>query len=352
VKILLPISLDRWRSPLATLLRACVEQNPDLEFFSYSNPMSEEDVRLGKDFWNLPQVHRCSQAGLAMNQYELVHTASISLHNQCAVLAAKCRSFSRCRYLATINLEVGPDDGKDWRLLQIAETLADGIVAVSEAAATGVRDRCDDRFLGVIPNGFDPQYFNPDIDDDEALPPQIRSLRGGSYALYVGALEPRKHPEIIVELAKRNPEITFVAAGYIHPKGKHFVSLMSSLPNLLWLGHVDRRRIRALMKHAGVFLFPSEREGLALSVIEAMGMGLPVIAQPKSSMPELIESRANGILHDINDVDAWSESLRSYLAWDSVQRQQFLKNQRPDVIRQYAWSSIGQRYGEIYRQMF
>jgi glycosyltransferase involved in cell wall biosynthesis len=282
MRILLPISIDRWRNPISTLLRACVEANPEVEFHSYSNPMSDEDRMLSERFWSLPNMRKGTQAQLAATRFDGVHTASITLHNQAAVIAAKARSAAKCRYLSTINLQVGPTDGKDWRLLQVAEVLADGFVSVSKAAANGLEVRCSDRFLQVIPNGFDPGYFDPSVRDEEVLPACVRALAPGSFPLYVGALEPRKHPEFIVELAKRNPAITFVGAGYVHPDGLHFEPMMHSLPNLIWLGHVDRRCIRALMSHAGVFLFPSEREGLALSVIEALGMGLPVIGQPKS----------------------------------------------------------------------
>lgn len=349
MKILLPISLDRWRNPIATLLRACVMTNPDIEFFSYSRPASEEDRQLGEEFWSLPNIVSLSQPKLATTRFDLVHTASISWRNLAAVIAAKCRSSGRCSYLATINLEVGPKDGKDWTLLQVAEELADGLVSVSEAAGVGVAERCTDRFLQVIPNGFDPDYFDPSKSDEEALPKEVHALAAGSFALYVGALEPRKHPEFIVELARRQPDVIFVAVGYVHPEGRHFEPMMHSLPNLKWLGHVDRRCIRALMRQAGVFLFPSEREGLALSVIEALGMGLPVIGQPKSSMPELIENDVHGNLHDIRDVEAWISSMRKYLSRDEKQRQEHRHHTRPGIVNRYSWSSIGQQYGKIYQ---
>jgi glycosyltransferase involved in cell wall biosynthesis len=352
MRILLPITLDRWRNPIATLLRACVEANPEVEFHSYSGPLSSEDGELAKAFWALPNIVKSSQSRLALTRYDGVHTASITLHNQAAVVAAKARSGGKCRYLSTINLQVGPKDGKDWYFLKIAERLADGFVSVSKAAGAGVAERCTDRFLQVIPNGFDPDYFDPSICDEEVLPEQVRTLAPGSFALYVGALEPRKHPEFIVELARRQPDVIFVAAGYVHPDGRHFEPMMHSLPNLKWLGHVDRRCIRALMRHAGVFLFPSEREGLALSVIEALGMGLPVIGQPKSSMPELIDPDVNGNLHDIKDIDSWIASMGKYLSRDAQQRQEFVAQIRPGIISRYSWSSIGQQYGQIYKSLF
>lgn len=352
MRVLLPISLDRWRNPISTLLRACVEANPDVEFHSVSSPLSAEDKLLGVDFWNRPNIHQATQAQLATTRFDGVHTASITLHNQAGVVAAKLRNLGRCNYLATINLQVGPADGKDWTLLRTAEKLADGFVAVSKAAGDGVSRRCPDRYHGEIPNGFDPTYFDPEIEDDEILPPAIRDLPPGGFPIYVGALEPRKHPEYIVRLAKSHPDIIFVGAGYVHPQGRHFEPMVRSVPNLIWLGHVDRRMIRALLKRAGVFLFPSEREGLALSVIEALGMGLPVIGQPKTSMPELITDGVNGRLIDISDQEGWSSALISALGTSSSERIKTATTIRSATMDRFAWSSIGQRYGEIYRAMF
>lgn len=352
MRVLLPITLDRWRNPIATLLRACVVSNPEVEFHSASRPFSDEDRELGKAFWSLPNIVKSTQSRLALTRFDGVHTASITVHNQGAVVAAKARRLGKCRYLATINLQVGPHDGKDWQLLQLAELLADGFVSVSTAAGAGVAERCADRFLEVIPNGFDPEYFDPNVVDEEVLPEAVRALAPGSFALYVGALEPRKHPEFIVELARRQPDVIFVAAGYVHPDGRHFEPMVHSLPNLKWLGHVDRRCIRALMRHSGVFLFPSEREGLALSVIEALGMGLPVIGQPKSSMPELIENDFNGNLYDICEVDQWMNSMMNYLSRDEQQRQEHRNRIRPGIVNRYSWSSIGQQYAKIYQQLF
>ncbi len=352
MRILLPITLDRWRNPIATLLRACVEQNPDIEFHSASGPFGEEDCVLGELFWSRPNIHRATQLELASTSFDGVHTASITAHNQAAVVAAKLRNPGRCRYLATVNLQVGPGDGKDWTLLKIAEKLADGFISVSQIAGEGVAQRCPDRFLGVIPNGFDPDYFDPSIKDEECLPAVIKDLEPGSFPLYVGALEPRKHPEFVVELARKHPEITFVGAGYVHPEGRHFEPLVKSVKNLIWLGHVDRRVIRALMRRAGVFIFPSEREGLPLSVIEAQGMGLKVIGQPKTSMPDLVQNGVNGWLIDLAEKEAWSESLLAALSPAYSTRLQEGLAIREATKERFAWASIGRRYGHLYRQMF
>jgi glycosyltransferase involved in cell wall biosynthesis len=106
------------------------------------------------------------------------------------------------------------------------------------------------------------------------------------------------------------------------------------------------------LKRAGVLLFPSEREGLALSVIEALGMGLPVIGQSKTSMPELITDGVNGHLIDLSDQDGWSNALLSTLGVGPDSRLFVSADIRKATMDRFAWSSIGQRYGEIYRAMF
>ncbi|MFD0892784.1 glycosyltransferase family 4 protein [Luteolibacter ambystomatis] len=350
MRVLLPICLDRWRNPIATLLRACVEANPDIEFHSVSSPFSEEDARLAKAFWALPNVRAAGQMKLTATRFDGVHTASITPHNLAAAVASKVRSVGACRFLTTINLEVGPGDGKDWTLLQVAERLADAFVSVSRAAGQGVAERCAGRYHGVIPNGFDAAYFDPAIEDDAILSAEVRDL--GPFALYVGALEPRKHPEFVVELARAHPGIPFVGAGYVHPLGRHFEPMVKSVPNLRWLGHVDRRMIRALLRRAAVFLFPSEREGLALSVIEALGMGVPVIAQPKSSMPELIRDGVNGRLIDIREPAAWSDALQSFIRSSGASRATTAAAIRADALECYSWESIGRQYGDLYRRLF
>ncbi|NNM29128.1 MAG: hypothetical protein HKO57_06375, partial [Akkermansiaceae bacterium] len=43
MKILLPISLDRWRSPIASLLREVAQRCTEHEFYSFSSPGTDED---------------------------------------------------------------------------------------------------------------------------------------------------------------------------------------------------------------------------------------------------------------------------------------------------------------------
>jgi glycosyltransferase involved in cell wall biosynthesis len=356
MKILLPINIDRWRSPIATLLRSCVEFNPNCEFVSFSSPETHEDKERGSQFWSLPNVTQGSIRHIFQESYDIVHIASHTPKNLMAGTLAKLRSCGETRFLYTINLEL-PIEDRMTAIYKLVSSVVDDYVSVSNAASTLVKLDAPDSYHGVIPNGYDSIFFEPDSEIRNDLPFSVKQLGDRPYVLNVAALEYRKHPEWIIQLARANPNINFVMAGWVIPQlGELFLSeiLSCDCPNLIWLGHVERKVIRSLLRYAAVFAFPSEREGLPLSVIEAMGMGVPVIAQPKSSLPELITHDFCGKLIAIdhpNSLQQWSDAINIYL--NRSQEEQVLQKSILSLhTRQlYSWESIGASYGDLYRRI-
>lgn len=344
-RILLPISLDQWRSPIASLLRAVVRCNADHCFESFSNPASQEDREAGEEFWNLPQITKIRPWQAALRRYDLVQTAALNPRNLFIAQYAKWWGLGKTKFLTTLNLEADAAmEARDWACYQKALRIADYFLAVSEAVALRPRTDAPKRFLGVIPNGFDSGYFQP----SEAIDwPNFLADDAAPFVLWISALEPRKHPEFLIELAELMPDVRFVAAGWEHPfYAQEYLPAIKKVPNIHWLGHLEQKELRGLFQHAKVMIFPSEREGLPLSVIEAIGMGLPVMAQPKSSLPEIIIDGTNGSLIPLENVTEWEQQIRSFLR--SVPDRAAIRH---TVVERYEWSRVGQQYGAIYHEI-
>lgn len=351
MKILLPISLDRWRNPISTLQRACVQYNPDIEFHSFSNPQTEEDREEGEKFWDLPNLYLRKPSVILTDRFDIVHTASYSNWNFVSSVISKLRGMGKTRFLNTMNLEPDPQNPLAWSRYQRLLSIADGFVAVSEAVARDFRARAPSRLLGVIPNGFDPVFYDPMQTNGALLPEKVRDL-GKGFPLWVAGLEHRKHPEVLIALAKRNPDIQFVAIGGVIPNdGEKFAEEFKRVPNILWLGVVERAVARTILAFAGVLVFPSEREGLSLAMIEALGMGIPIIAQPKSSMPELVTEGINGALIDIEDREGWNRALIHYVNLSDQQRVEIFNKVRSNAVKRFSWSKVGTSYGPVYRKL-
>lgn len=56
-----------------------------------------------------------------------------------------------------------------------------------------------------------------------------------------------------------------------------------------------------IMKSVDVFIFPSKREGLSVSLMEAIACGLPCIASNIRGNADLIENGVNGFLVNTNE---------------------------------------------------
>ncbi len=78
------------------------------------------------------------------------------------------------------------------------------------------------------------------------------------------------------------------------PDAAHFKTMAGDTKNIEFMGHVDD--IAGALQQADVFVQPTYREGLGISVLEAERAGLPVIASNVDAMPEVVEDGVSGIL--------------------------------------------------------
>jgi len=131
--------------------------------------------------------------------------------------------------------------------------------------------------------------------------------------LSTGRLEREKHFDQIIE-----------ALGYADRKGlrfKFFIAgsgpLYSNLleaakfygmqEELMLLGHIDE--IPELLSVSNIYVTASSREGLPVSVMEAMAMEKPIIAYNIRGVRDLVEDGANGFLVSFGDVKGLAEKI-------------------------------------------
>jgi glycosyltransferase involved in cell wall biosynthesis len=128
----------------------------------------------------------------------------------------------------------------------------------------------------------------------DADPAVGRSLAGGSdYVLALGTVEPRKDLPSLVEafdlLADHHPELRLVIAG---PDGWGAAALDEALArsarrdHITRLGWVADDERAALLRGATALAYPSRYEGFGLPPLEAMSVGVPVVATSVGALPE------------------------------------------------------------------
>ena len=77
-----------------------------------------------------------------------------------------------------------------------------------------------------------------------------------------------------------------------------------------WLDEIERDHY---LKMSDIFFLPSYTEGMPMSILEAMGYGLPVVSTNIGGIPDLVKNNENGYLSDPGNTDEMAENILSIL---------------------------------------
>jgi len=96
-----------------------------------------------------------------------------------------------------------------------------------------------------------------------------------------------------------------------------------------------------------VFIFTSIREGLGVSLLEAMQYNLPIVSSNAGGIPEVIENNNDGLLCDCDDIYCYVENLTKI--YKSKELTSFLtKNALSKIETKFSTSNMVKKIKEIY----
>ncbi len=142
------------------------------------------------------------------------------------------------------------------------------------------------------------------IEDDifERPMSRPRAVSDRYQAIFVGGITRAKGCAHILSLARRRPDIDFHLYGVLH---EDMAPLFADAPtNVLLHGAVDHEKLLDAMCHYDFLVFPSYTEGFPLTVLEAMSLGLAIVATRVGAIPEMIDEGSGGYLVAPGDEDA------------------------------------------------
>ncbi|HIV70872.1 MAG TPA: glycosyltransferase family 4 protein [Candidatus Aquabacterium excrementipullorum] len=119
----------------------------------------------------------------------------------------------------------------------------------------------------------------------------------------------------------------------------------SGMARVTFWGNQDNARDR--LAECDVLVLLSAYEGLPLSIIEAMQVGLPVVASRVGGVPELVVHGSNGLLVDNEDEDAVVTALRE-LAMSAERREAMGEAGRARYLKQFSLASMAERVHHQY----
>lgn len=152
---------------------------------------------------------------------------------------------------------------------------ADCIIVPSRATADELRGLGHTSPLELIPLGL--RRIDPG--------PRPADAPAGGYILTLGAIEHRKGLHL---LAESRPPLPWIHCGPLRADpGGRIVAAMDAA-GCRRLGFVSESERISWLTHATVLAMPSQTEGFGYPPLEAMALGVPVIAFANGSLPEVL----------------------------------------------------------------
>ncbi len=207
--------------------------------------------------------------------------------------------------------------------------------------------------VAIIPNGVDvPCACSADLFLSRF--PELRSKR---LVLFLGRIHFKKGLDALCEawarVSRSWPDAQLVLAG------PDFENTRTPIEKLL-----EERRIRdrvtftgmlasdlkwSALRAAECFVLPSYSEGLSVSVLEAMGIGLPVIVSAQCNLPEVAEQDCGWVIqpHAPNGKEL-EAALGAVLGASSQTRARLGSNGRRLVAQRYSWRVVGEQMTALY----
>ena len=228
---------------------------------------------------------------------------------------------------------------------------ADRLLTVSEAAKRYMQDV--DRIrtpIDVVHLGFDFNRFACNETSRREIRNEFGIAEDNFVIGYIGNFAPRKgHLQLITayaEVLKLVPNARLLLVG----RGR--LQEVSDLIGRLGLGRRIifagwRKDVSKCLNAMDVFVQPSLSEAFSQVLVEAMGVGLPVIATDVGGAKEVITNHFNGILISSDDVDAITHSLHKIWA-DSDFATTIANNGSQSVRDRFGVEIMVQRQFKLY----
>jgi alpha-1,3-rhamnosyl/mannosyltransferase len=182
--------------------------------------------------------------------------------------------------------------------------------------------------------------------------PRAGPPTSGRYFLFLGTLEPRKNLggllDAYMRLRARCPDaLPLVVGGKAPPEHEAWANGLLSAPGVApyvqRLGYVPPERRRELYEGARALVYPSFDEGFGLPALEAMTLGVPVVASNRGALPEVVGEA--GLLVE-PEAEALAEAMSLVLTDEP--RVRAMVTTGIERARRFTWRSAAEAARQAY----
>jgi glycosyltransferase involved in cell wall biosynthesis len=207
--------------------------------------------------------------------------------------------------------------------------------------------------IAVIPNGVDMDTLQP-LPERDAILGRWPKLKGRRRLLFLSRLHPKKGLSPLLSawqrLARNLTGWCLIIGGSGEPAYEDELKSEARRADLegsvFFLGPVYGEDRKQALAAADAFVLPSFSEGFSMAILEAAGVGLPVVFTEECNFPELAAAGAG--IETASGSDGVESGLRRMLQMSDEQRSEMGGRGTKLIQQNYVWSSIARQMFDLY----
>lgn len=231
--------------------------------------------------------------------------------------------------------------------------LADRVVVNSEATKRSMylleRVMIDSDQLRVVYNGVDVDRIDSAID---AAP--VNDGTDNVQIITVGRLVDVKNQKVLLQafsqLLESIPDahLSLVGDGPLRNELEAQATSLGIREQVQFLGELSRETVYHQLAASDIFVIPSTSEGFCVAAVEAMAVGLPVVASDIDVLHEVVGEP--GVFVDSNDPTAFADAIID-LAEDSKRRERLGCQAKQRARSKFTLERTAREYYNLYKEV-
>ena len=224
----------------------------------------------------------------------------------------------------------------------------DLIVAADKMVADKLRASGIKTQIKIIPFGIDRKKFKKDL-HKRVLMRRKLNIKDSFVIGYLGRLSPEKNIDMLLKAFERtkkkipNAKLLMIGGGAQE-------KLVKKKKDVILTGFIENPE--DYLQAVDIFVLPSKTETNALSLMEAMATGLPVISSAVGAIPSYVVSGHNGILIAKNSISAEMIANAIEIIHSSPRlRLALAKNAEKTIHGVYDWDQTTRELEKVFKDL-
>lgn len=188
-----------------------------------------------------------------------------------------------------------------------------------------------------IPNFFDKDLLTINK-KNSLIVDEIKKFSNNKPLVYLPKMSMRERgTDLMIKACSSQNNWKLIISGVSHAQKifEEYARSLDSSKKILFTGHISREDQKHIYNLADVIVIPSPcREATAISALEAMAFGKPLIASEIGGLVEIIWHKHNGLLCESNEV-AFCENIKNVLE-NKALSQRISENAKRDVFERFS----------------